>query len=90
MQQFFSQATDQAVLGISLAMILTVVGWYFLKNYRDQIASHNGPNDHLLHFRELQREGVLDESEFRTIKTVLGQHARGPHDITQDKGTSTR
>lgn len=88
MQEFFSQATVQAVVWTAAGLVLAVIGWYFLKRYRDQHASSNLSNDHLLHFRDLKREGVLDETEFRTIKTVLGRQAQGTGDSPPSEQTS--
>ena len=61
----------QAVVWITIAIILGVIGFYFAQRFRDEPDLENSTSDHLSNFREMKQRGVLDDKEFRNIKTML-------------------
>ena len=61
----------QAVVWITVAIILGVIGYYFVQRFRDETDLENSASDHLSNFREMKQQGVLNEKEFRNIKTML-------------------
>ena len=77
MTEFLRTAPAQAVIWVSVALIMTIIAVYILRNLRDQVKQEDTTSDHLTKFTELRHRGVLDESEFRTIKTVLGDRESG-------------
>lgn len=74
----------QAVVWLTVAIILGVIGYYFVQKFRDEPDLENSPSDHLANFREMKQQGVLDEKEFRNIKTMLG--AKLAEDIEDNSG----
>ncbi len=73
MLEFLHTAPAQAVIGVAVAVILSVVAWYIVARFRDRTEGADTTSQHLTKFREMERQGVLSEDEFRTIKTALGQ-----------------
>ena len=74
MQEFLSTTTAKAVLWISVLMVIMAVGYYLVRRFRDRIDDdRRTASDLLTNFREMRHEGDISETEFRTIKTVLGQ-----------------
>lgn len=61
----------QAIVWITIAIILGVIGFYFAQRFRDEPDLENSTSDHLSNFREMKQRGVLDDKEFRNIKTML-------------------
>ena len=74
----------QAVVWLTIAIILGVIGYYFVQRFRDEPDLENSTSDHLANFREMKQQGVLDEKEFRNIKTMLG--AKLAEDIEDNSG----
>ncbi|MFO0906096.1 MAG: hypothetical protein U0939_24020 [Pirellulales bacterium] len=70
---FLSTPAAQAVIwGTVLMVLLAAAGWVVLK-FRGRATEDTAPaSDMLSNFREMHHGGHLDESEFRTIKTMLG------------------
>lgn len=74
MQEFLATPIAKAVLWISVLLVLLVVGSYLVRRFRDRIGDDQPTTSDLLtNFREMHREGDISETEFRTIKTVLGR-----------------
>ena len=63
----------EAVIWVTLAIILGVIGYYFVQRFRDEPDLENSASEHLANFREMKQRGVLEEGEFRNIKTTLGE-----------------
>ena len=61
----------EAVIWITIAIILGVIGFYFVQRFRNEPDLENSTSDHLSNFREMKQRGVLEEKEFRNIKTML-------------------
>ncbi len=66
----------QGVILVTIVLIAIVVAIYFLLNYRDRNKKEMTANDHLTDFREMHRRGMINDSEFRTIKAGLGRRLR--------------
>ncbi|MCA9265132.1 MAG: hypothetical protein KDA60_14830 [Planctomycetales bacterium] len=77
MLDFLSSTLAQAIIWLTVLLMVSVVAAYFLSKLRDRAKGDDSPTDYLMHFRELKREGVLSDMEFRTIKTNLGNQLRG-------------
>ena len=74
MQEFLSTPTAKAILWIAVLLIILAGAYYLMRRFRDRIGGDRQSASELLtNFREMRHEGDIDESEFRTIKTVLGQ-----------------
>jgi uncharacterized membrane protein len=74
MQEFLTTPIAKAVLWMSVLLILVVVGYYLVRRFRDRIDDDQlTASDLLTNFREMRQEGDISETEFRTIKTVLGR-----------------
>ena len=57
-----------------MLVVLIVMAWRVLTNFRGRIDEDiPGANDHLDNFEEIHSKGDISESEFRNIKTVLGE-----------------
>lgn len=76
MWQFLQTPAAQGVIWVAVALTLSVIAFYVVRNFRDQIEDDGGTSEHLTKFREMEQEGVLSDAEFRTIKTVLGSRLR--------------
>lgn len=65
--------TPQARLVISLGIlaILSVIGIYVVRRFRDGTEQSETSSSMLSKFREMRHRGVLSETEFRDIKTIL-------------------
>ena len=72
--QFMQTPGARAVLLVAIMLTLSVIGWYAVRRFRDQISGDGDTTYHLTKFREMEQQGVLSDAEFRTIKTVLGSH----------------
>ena len=86
MGNFLATPAAQAVLWTAVALVMTVVAVYFLLRLRDRAKGEESTVDHLTNFREMRHRGVLDDAEFRTIKTVLGERLR--KEITDSESTT--
>ncbi len=66
----------QGLLWLIVLANLTVVSIYLLRVWRDQVNRVEAVGDPLEKFRELHRQGMLDDDEFRTIKSALDERLR--------------
>ena len=73
MNAFLKTPQAQLVIWVSLVLIVTIIAVYLLRNWRDRVKHEDTTSDQLTKFRELHQRGVLDEVEFRTIKTALSE-----------------
>jgi uncharacterized membrane protein len=91
MQEFLTTTTAKAVLWVAVLMVMLAVGYYLVRRFRDRIDDdRQTASDLLTNFREMHHEGDISETEFRTIKTVLGrklqEELKGPN---SDEESST-
>ncbi|MHB0955635.1 MAG: hypothetical protein ACYC6N_15470 [Pirellulaceae bacterium] len=74
MQDFLDTPAVMAVLWVSVLLIMLAVAYYLLRRFRDRTDDdRQTASDLLTNFREMHQEGDISETEFRTIKTVLGR-----------------
>ena len=87
MQEFLSTPTAKAVIWVAVLLIVLAVTYYVLRKFRDRIdGDRQTASDLLTNFREMRHEGDIDESEFRTIKTVLGQKLQEELKVKESDG----
>lgn len=71
--EFLNTPAAQAVIWASLLLVLLAFGGWLVLKFRGRATEDTAPTSDLLsNFREMHHDGHLDESEFRTIKTMLG------------------
>ena len=74
MQEFLTLPAAMAVLWVSILLVMLAVGYYLVRRFRDRTDDdRQTASDLLTNFREMHQEGDISETEFRTIKTVLGR-----------------
>lgn len=74
MREFLTTPTAKAVFWLAVLMVMLVVSYYLVRRFRDRIdEDRQTTSDLLTNFREMHQEGDISETEFRTIKTVLGE-----------------
>ncbi|MFT5522798.1 MAG: hypothetical protein ACI9G1_002374 [Pirellulaceae bacterium] len=72
--QFLQTTEAQLVLGIAILCAMISVGYRIAISYRDQINDDRpSVSDTMTNFHEMLEEGDIEDSEYRTIKTVLGE-----------------
>jgi hypothetical protein len=87
MKEFLLTTPAQAVIWTTVLLLLVAVGGYVVGSFRgrdDQ--DHPSANELLTKFRDLHHQGDIDDSEFRTIKTVLGAKLQQELSGTDDEG----
>jgi len=69
---FFSETVFQAVLGLLVLSVVTVLAYFALAKLRDSNMKDR-PITHLIekNFEEMRSEGDIDDQEFRKIKALL-------------------
>jgi uncharacterized membrane protein len=74
MQEILTLPAAISVLWIAILLIMLAVGYYLVRRFRDRSDDdRQTASDLLTNFREMHQEGDISETEFRTIKTVLGR-----------------
>ncbi len=76
---------------MSLAVLLVILasGLLVVKSFRDRTDEDRQTASELLtKFREMHHDGDISESEFRTIKTVLGQKLHEEFSDGEDEDSS--
>ncbi len=71
MSQLFTSHGAQLVVWLTVGLMITVLGIYFLRKTGRALGAENQTVDHLAGFREMKRVGVLNEKEFSAIKANL-------------------
>lgn len=72
MREFLTTTTAQAVIWVSILLILVVAGVYVAKFFRDRGGKNEVSASQLMtRFRDLHERGDLSPTEFRQIKSVL-------------------
>ena len=73
MREFLTTTTAQAVIWVSVLLILAVCGAYIVRFFRDRSTrAQESASEMLSRFRQLHESGELSQVEFRHIKSVLG------------------
>ncbi|MBM00048.1 MAG: hypothetical protein ACON5G_16805 [Pirellulaceae bacterium] len=81
MSELLATPATRIVLSVAILIILILLSWYGLTNFRGRIDEDiPQANDHLDNFREIRSKGDISDVEFRNIKTVLGEqlHQESP------------
>ena len=87
MQEFLRTTPAQAVIWTTVLISLVFVGVFVVQRFRDRTGDGRlSANDMLTNFREMQHEGDIEETEFRTIKTVLGEKLQDEINGADDEG----
>ena len=74
MKEFLLSAPAQAVIWTAVLFLLVALGGFIVGIFRDRADDDRlSANDLLTNFRELHHQGDINDAEFRTIKTVLGE-----------------
>lgn len=74
MQEFLTTPTARLVLWVAVLLVMMALGYYVVRRFRDRIGHDQQTASELLtNFREIHHEGDISDTEFRTIKTVMGQ-----------------
>ena len=81
MNSVFEQPAFQATLSLLILLAVAAVGLRVLRRVRRATnKDHTDAADLVRNFEEMRREGDINESEFRTITSVLGKKlAEGPN-----------
>ncbi len=89
MQDFLSTSLAKAVISVAFLLVMLAVGYYLMRRFRDRSDDdRQTTSDWLTNFREMHHEGDITESEFRTIKTVLGQKLHEELRDTESEGSA--
>jgi len=73
MRDFVTGAVGQTVIWSAVLLALVMIGHFVVLRYRDRaVGTDEESSDLLSNFREMAQQGDIDESEYRTIKTMLG------------------
>ena len=87
MKDFLLSPLPQVVIWMAVLSIMVVIGFWLVGRYRDRTDDdRHTANEMLTNFRELHHQGDIDDSEFRTIKTVLGTKIQQELKDTDNKG----
>jgi len=74
MREFLTTPVAEAVLWIGVLLVILAMAYYVVRRFRDRSdEDRQTASDLLTNFREMRQEGDISETEFRTIKTVLGR-----------------
>ena len=92
MVDFLRTPSAQLVIGLASLAILSIIGVYVVRRFRDSIEDEETTSDLLTKFREMHHQGYLDEAEYRKIRTDLDDKLsrRLDHDRTRNPGPRYR
>ena len=76
----------QLIFGLATLLILSVVGFYIVRRFRDSTEDTETSSSMLTKFEESRHRGELEESEFRTIKTILAERMQAELKRKDDSG----
>lgn len=71
MWDYLTSPVAQAIYWLAVAVILCLAGWSYVTGWRNENVGDSNDEDVLAKMRELRRQGVLEEDEFRTIKSNI-------------------
>ena len=84
MLDFLQSPAAQAIIWLTVLLVLLVVACYVVQRYRDRTGDDRPTaNELLTNFRDMHHEGDIDDAEFRRLKTVLGPQLQ---DEVKDNG----
>lgn len=84
MNSVSSETLIQILTWVAVLAGLIVVGMVLVQRFRGRSAGGGQPASELLtKFQEMHREGDISETEYRTIKSVLGDQLQ--RDVKRDK-----
>ena len=73
MKDFLLSPLPQVVIWMAVLSSMVVLALWLGGRFRDRTDDdRQTANEMLTNFREMHHQGDIDDSEFRTIKTVLG------------------
>jgi len=82
MSDMLTTPGTRIVLSLAILVVLILIARYVLTNFRGRIDEDiPEAKDHLDNFQEIHSKGDISASEFRNIKTVLGEQV---HQETAD------
>jgi uncharacterized membrane protein len=85
--QFLQSTEAQLVLGIAILCAMIAIGYHIAISYRDRINDDRpSASETMTNFHEMLEEGDIDESEYRTIKTVLGEKLKTELNDNKEEG----
>lgn len=84
--EFLQTPGARLVFWLAILATLSVIGFYLVRRFRDEIEETETTSSVLSKFRECRHQGVLSESEFRTIKTILAERMQA--EINQEDESS--
>jgi hypothetical protein len=77
----------QFAIWVSVLFALIVLAWIVVQRFRGSAASEGQTaSDMLTKFQEMRQEGDISETEYRTIKSVLGEQLQRSVKDGKDKG----
>ena len=86
MSDMLTTPGTRIVLSLAILVVLILIARYVLTNFRGRIDEDiPEAKDHLDNFEEIHSQGDISASEFRNIKTVLGEQV---HQETADLADS--
>jgi hypothetical protein len=65
--------TAKLLAWLALLLIVSVIGFYLVRRFRDSTEGIETSSALLTKFEESRHRGELNEAEFRTIKTILAE-----------------
>ena len=71
MPEFLDTTTARIIINLTLLAILILIGIYVVLRFRDSTGDDETSSQLISKFRDLHHRGALDETEYRTIKSVL-------------------
>ena len=87
LKDFLLTTPAQIVIWITVLVILMTIGWYVVGRFRDNAADDRlTANELLTNFQDLHHQGDIDDKEYRTIKTVLGEKLQQELKDRESKG----
>ncbi|HND51632.1 MAG TPA: hypothetical protein PLV92_04520 [Pirellulaceae bacterium] len=73
MWDFLQTPVASAVIWVTVLVALIAVAAFVVRKFRDRAVGDTPPaSDLLSNFREMAQQGALSDTEYRTIKTMLG------------------
>lgn len=86
LHQLLETPFARLVVGMAILLVVSVVGFYIVRRFRDSIEDTETSSSILTKFEESQHRGELDEVEFRTIKTILAERMQAELKREDDSG----
>jgi hypothetical protein len=84
--EFLQSITARLVISLAALCVLSVIGLYLVRRFRDSIEETETSSTLLTKFQESRHRGELNEAEFRTIKTILAERMQAELRRKDDSG----